>query len=426
MQHDYDVIVIGGGTTGIPAAVQAARAGARTLLVEKNGLLGGTITVAGVTAPALFWAWGRPIIAGIGWELTQRAVDEAGGTLPDFTVPGPKQNSHSVRVNGPLFAALADQMVLESGCQLLLHTMPAAAEPTDTGWRVTLCTKTGLTTMPCRVLIDATGDANVVRLAGLPVRHLPERQPGTLLFRLGGYDPAGIDVEALQRAFDAECAAGRLRRSDVGWNHGSIAGLVRSRGFNCIHVCDIDGGDSESRTAAEVRAREILLDLYRFLRRQPGFEQLRIESICPECGLRETVVIEGRETVTLDDYWSGRVWDDAVCYSFYPIDLHLEDGLDFRPLPDGVVPTLPRGAMLPRASRHMLAPGRHMASDRLANSALRVQASCMAAGQAAGAMAALSARSGASPEELPMADIRQLLEAHGAIVPPPAREGPPA
>jgi flavin-dependent dehydrogenase len=83
----YDVIVLGGGTAGTVAAIQAGRAGARTLLVEKNGMLGGTMTVAGVNFPALFFAWGRQIIAGIGWELVLRTLEETGESLPDMTDP---------------------------------------------------------------------------------------------------------------------------------------------------------------------------------------------------------------------------------------------------------------------------------------------------------------------------------------------------
>jgi hypothetical protein len=196
-----------------------------------------------------------------------------------------------------------------------------------------------------------------------------------------------------------------------------VNGFLRSYGGNANHVCPVDGTTSESRTQAEVAARETLLRIYRFLRAQKGLEGLRIDWIASEVGIRETVTIRGKKTITLEDYLSGRVWEDAVCHSFYPIDLHQVEGFDFRPLPEGVVPTIPRGAMLPEGSRFLLAPGRHMSGDRLAHSAYRVQATCMASGQAAGAMAALAARTGRDPEELDLAEVRALLQTHGAIVP---------
>jgi len=165
-----------------------------------------------------------------------------------------------------------------------------------------------------------------------------------------------------------------------------------------------------------------MLRLFRFLRRQPGLERLRFDYLAPECGVRETATIEGKATVTAEDYTCGRLWEDALCYSFYPIDLHMSSGagVDCRPLTAGIVPTIPRGAMLPMGSRNLIVAGRCIASDRLANSALRVQATAMATGQAARAMAALAARSGTEIEELPLAVIRALLAEHGAIVPEPA------
>ena len=177
--------------------------------------------------------------------------------------------------------------------------------------------------------------------------------------------------------------------------------------------------DSEGKTSLELGARQSLLRFYRFLRQQPGLENLVIEQFSPECGVRETVTIEGKKTIRAEDYRSGRIWDDALCYSFYPIDLHESTGQGLRkePLPEGVIPTIPRGALLPADSRNFIVAGRSVSSDRLANSALRVQASCMAMGQAAGALAARSAQTGLDPEELPIPEIRRLLIDHGAIVP---------
>jgi hypothetical protein len=111
------------------------------------------------------------------------------------------------------------------------------------------------------------------------------------------------------------------------------------------------------------------------------------------------------------------VFDDAVAYSFYFIDLHTEEGGIAQHLPVGVVPTIPRSALVPRGSKHIQVAGRCISSDRLANSALRVQSSCMAMGQAAGAAAALAARMECSSGDVPIDSLRKLLQAHGAIVP---------
>jgi hypothetical protein len=111
------------------------------------------------------------------------------------------------------------------------------------------------------------------------------------------------------------------------------------------------------------------------------------------------------------------VFADAVAHSFYPIDLHYEGGVTPKHLTEGIVPTIPLRALIPKASKNLLVAGRCLSSDQLANSALRVQASCMAMGQAAGATAALAAQTGTTPLQVPVANIRRALARHGAIVP---------
>jgi choline dehydrogenase-like flavoprotein len=415
----YDVIVVGGGPAGSVAAIQAARLGARCLLVEKNGMLGGTTTSAGITVPGLFHAWGRQVIAGIGWELVSRAVRVAGGALPDFTDYHRAPNKLQVRVNGPIYAALLDEAVVTAGAALLLHTTLAAVRRDGDSWCVTLCGKEGLHDERAGVLVDCTGDANAVGLAGYELERSAELQPGTLNVQLSGYDPAAVDYDRLGRAYVQAVASGTLQAVDLALHGDNGRTFLRQRGENAMHVTGIDGSTSAGRTAAEVSARAALLRIYSFLRAQPGLENLTIDWTAAECGIRETRTIRGKSRITAADYASGRLWDDAVCYSFYPIDVHRPSGhgIDLRPLAEGTVPTIPRGAMLPAESGWLLAAGRCVAGDQEANSAYRVQASCMATGQAAGAMAALAATSGTEPAELAIEDVHEALRAHGAIIP---------
>jgi hypothetical protein len=136
-----------------------------------------------------------------------------------------------------------------------------------------------------------------------------------------------------------------------------------------------------------------------------------------ETASRETFRIVGEKTVTVNDYTSGRIYDDALSYSFYPIDLHDENGVKPKPLPHGKVPTIPRGALIPQGSKNIMVAGRCFSSDRLANSAARVQASCMGMGQAAAITAVLAARENTTPSSVPLKDIRRNLKAHNAVVP---------
>ena len=301
--------------------------------------------------------------------------------------------------------------------------MPALVRTAERGdgWSVTLCRKDGLAEYDTKVLIDTTGDANVVSLAGLEVRVPEENQPATLSCRASGYDLAEVDLNAVNAAIAAEVDAGRMSITDAGWNTVSpnVAQWLNSGGNNASHVHHINARDSKGKTELELEARKSLLRLYRFLRKQPGLENLVIDTVSPECGVRETATIKGKATVTADDYREGRIWKDSVCYAFYPIDLHEStgNGLGKEPLAEGTVPTVPRGALLPAGSSNMIVAGRCVSSDRLANSGLRVEASCMAMGQAAGATAALAAAKNTTPLKVPLNDIWGMLSKHGAIVP---------
>lgn len=419
MKHTYDVIVVGGGTAGVVAAIQAGRAGASTLLIEKNAMLGGTVTVGGINAPACFFAWGKQIIGGIGWELMRRTLEET--RQPVATPEGTRDSNRPqhLTMDKAIFAALCDQAVLDAGVELLFHAMPAAAVFADGRWTVTVCSKTGLQVTQARVLIDATGDANAVSLAGFDVVRPTVVQPATLQMHCSGYDPATLDFAALKAASAAAIARGELKTTDIAWHDDGPEAFLRRHGQNASHIRAPQAETSEGKSLAEVEARQAVLRMYRFFKKQPGLADFRVDWICSEVGIRETVTIKGKTTMKASDYEAGRAYEDAVCYAFYPVDEHLNDGkgINYRLLGKNVLPTIPRGAMLPVGSRFLIVAGRCIASDREANSAIRVECPCMAMGQAAGAMAALSARTGVDPEELPLADVYALLREHRAVVP---------
>ncbi|MFW5871330.1 MAG: FAD-dependent oxidoreductase [Verrucomicrobiota bacterium] len=413
MNNKYDVVVIGGGTAGTIAAIQAGREGAETLLVEKNAMLGGTMTIGGVNYPARFFAWGQQVIAGIGWELVCKTLVETGRQIPKPEETRPRE------INVPVYAALADETVLNAGVDVLFHTMPASITFTNQGWTLQICTKTGLQNINAETLIDATGDANAVALAGFEVVRPDIFQPATLTFGCSGYDAEKLDYEALRSASETAIKSGELATTDISWRNNGPEALLRKYGNNSNHVRAPHAETSEGKSLVEIEGRKAILRMYRFFRKQPGLENFRIDWVCSETGIRETGSIRGKKTVSVSDYEAGRMYDDALCYAFYSIDEHLNDGKGFnaRRLKQGILPTIPRAAMLPQGSKFLIAAGRCVASDREANSALRVECPCMAMGQAAGAMAALSARTGIDPEEIPLDDIRSLLRKHKAVIP---------
>lgn len=415
----YDVLVAGAGAAGLCAAIQAARGGASVCLVEKNGIAGGTITAGGIPYPGIFHAWGRQVVAGIGWDLVEKTRQESNDPLPDLYNTNLKEHwRYQVNIDPMIFATLCDEAFAAAGVTVKYHTMIGAVEGKDDGVAVTLCGKDGLYPVFAKRLIDCTGDANAAKMAGAELRVSDPCQPGTLCYYATGYDPEKLDLDAIKAAFDAAMVRGEVFKEDTGWGSGFNPHVLFSRGNNSNHISGINAGDSEGRTKIEIAGRASVLRLYRFLKKQPGLEKLELKLNAAECGVRETRTIVGQATVTAEEYAAGKQYDDAVSYAFYPIDLHdAKVGLDKRNLEPGVVPTVPRGALIPRNTRHLLAAGRILSSDRLANSALRVQATCMATGQAAGALAALSIRLNVPAEEVPMPELRKLLEENKAIVP---------
>ena len=410
-----DVLVIGGGTAGTIAAIQAGRLGARTILVESGSQLGGTTTTGGVDFPGLFHAWGKQVIAGIGWELVVEAVKLNSGDLPDFAKPTGRQHwRHQVRLCGNLYAALAEEACVKAGVQLRYYESPLSVTAVPEGWRVRLGGKGTSVDVVTKQLIDCTGNASVVGLAGLERLREKTRQPGTLIYRLGGYDLPSIDLNALQAKLVAARKSGVLKPTDI---NGGIAGFLGKGGESGNHIPGADSSTSETHSATNILGRQSLLRVVRFLKEEPAFALMNIERLQTETGIRETFRIIGETQITHEDYTSGRVFADAVAHSFYPIDLHYEGGVTPKHLTEGIVPTIPLRALIPKASKNLLVAGRCLSSDQLANSALRVQASCMAMGQAAGATAALAAQTGTTPLQVPVANIRRELARHGAIVP---------
>lgn len=418
MRKKTEIIIVGGGTAGTIAAIQAARVGADVLLIEKNARLGGTISNAGIPYPAHFFAWGKPVVGGIGLELvSQCLLDE--GRDPDDIFKNYSEQKH-IAINAHIYSLIAEEALVNAGGKVLFHTMPAQVNKEKDAWTLSVCGKEGLFELESKVLIDCTGDANIVSLAGLEVIKPDKLQPASYSCRIGGYDPLKLDFEALTIAYQQALDNGELEITDASWDieNPSPIRFLQRFGMNANHILAGNGFDSVSRSDVEIAGRASVLRTFRWLKKQQGLSKLVLEELAPEAGIRETAMIRGKTTVSIDDYESGRIFDDAVCCCYYPIDRHLHSEKNsYHHLEQGTIPTIPRGALLPEGSENLIVAGRCLSSDQLANSALRVQASCMAMGQAVGALAALAVETDTEISAVPINTLRTMLERHQAIFP---------
>ena len=407
-----DILVVGGGTAGTIAAIQAGRAGASTLLIESGSQLGGTTTTGGVAFPGIFHAWGKQIIGGIGWELVMDCVQLNGDKLPNFSLLPDSHWKHQVTVNAPLYTLLAEEKCLEAGVNIRYYETPTQIEFKNGKWEVETVGKGTKTQITCNQVIDCTGNALIASMAGFDVLREADTQPGSLVYRIGGYDYDSLDLTKIPKQYHRYLRQSMLQsQTRTGREHTFVP-------YGYVYVPGADSTTSELHTEANQQGRATLLKLVRELRTFPGCENVRIMDLKTETAVRETYRIDGIYKMTKEDYVDGKVYEDSISHSFYPIDLHREGKSIYQEfLKPDIVASVPLRTLIPKNSKNFLVAGRCVSSDRLANSALRVQASCMGMGQAAAVAAVLASKQGTTPADVPINDIKELLNEHGAIVP---------
>lgn len=408
-QLECDVVVVGGGTAGVFAAIAAAQTGAKTILIEKNGILGGTMTVANICFPGLFFAWGKQIINGPCWDSVLKTVQLGGARLPNITFKPEHHWDEQIGMNRFTYTAVLFQMCEEAGVEVICNSMLSHAENTDNGVRIVATEKSGLYLIDAKVAIDATGDANLAEIMGYPLQRSESLQPATLHNRIDGYDIDEVTLEDIREAYEKADLPSHIVPHAL-YNH------LKAHFIN-IHTPCLDADDSKSKTKLEMDAHYDILRVVNFYKGIKGLENLHVSFVAEETGVRETNRILGESIITAEDYINGKLYSDSVCYAFYPIDLHVMNGIEQEFHKENVVAKVPYSALIPKGSKRLLAAGRCMSSDTMANSGLRVEAPCMATGQAAGCAAAIAAARGINVMDVDYKELCLKLEAIGAIVP---------
>lgn len=417
----YDVIVCGGGPAGVIAATAAARNGARTLLIERYGFVGGMATSALVTPISEFRHYGKQHIAGIPLELMQRAADLGGAEVT--------RDSGNYPVNDEILKLAAQRLLLESGVTLLYHSWLSDCVVED--GRVThviVQNKSGRVAYEGAVFIDCTGDADLVRAAGLPTAKSDVLQPASLWFQLGG-----VDTDALAPLFGdavdgmlpvSETIRGRLLELNAAGEIPIFGGPWINRFFHDGMVSinllreATDASDPEWFTRTECSMREQLHDIIGVLRREfPEFRDCWLAKSGIQTGVRETYRIIGLYQLQRDDILTPKAFPDTIAKGAHVIDVHSTDSNEQKGL---LVPrqeyNIPYRSLVPRDSVNLITAGRCLDADGSGFASARVMATCMAMGQGAGTAAALSVADGSSVADVDVAALRRTLIEQGAVI----------
>jgi FAD dependent oxidoreductase len=450
-RQSHDTLIIGGGNAGCAAALAAARCGARTLLVERYGFLGGTATASMVGPWMTFHSGDERIVGGIAQEIVERLV--ARGASPGHIRDASDYVATITPFDPEVHKALLFEMMREAGVDLLLHAyfLDALLDVHGGVVGARVATVAGVRELEAAVTIDASADAYVAASAGVGVQKGDERgrvQPASLMFRLSHVnldetaayarqypDQVRTRLTAEERNAAALTAVAGLY--DL-WEQARASGEVHvprelvsffatpypdEVTVNMTRVVDIDPLDPDDLTRAEVEARAQVTELVAFFRRSvPGFANARLAATAAQIGIRESRRIVGEYTLTRDDVLNARTFPDAVARSAYPIDIHNPSGsgTTTHRLAPGSAYEIPYRCLVPQRVDNLLVAGRCISTTHEALASTRLTPTVMTLGQAAGTAAALAVESGVVPRLIDTSALRERLIADGVDLRRPA------
>lgn len=452
---DYDVIVCGGGPSGSMAAIASARAGARTLVIEKYGFFGGMATSAwlGPISPMHFGD--ERVIAGIPEEFVER-MRLAGGSTGHLRCTNPHgSGAYLGFYDREHYKWTMIQMMQEAGVDILFHSFVSdVLVDGNQVLGVEVANKSGKRQYRAKVVVDATGDGDVAALAGAEHTVGNERgvsQPSTLMFDMANVDTARLkqymddhleifewasELVAL-KPFAAELqqqhfvgqgfldviaqglASGELYlgRDSLLFLTTTHPGLIH---FNSTRIAGVDGRSAESLTAGEIDGRRQVMSVSEFIVKNiPGFEHAYLAGTGTQIGVRESRHITGEYVITGEDVLHGRKFDDVIARGYFPIDIHNLKGKEG--YGGGGVWTdpedsydIPARTLIPIRLDGLVMAGRAISATHEAHGSLRTQGGAMGIGQAAGVIAGQAALRGEQPRQVPYSAIAEVLLQQGA------------
>ena len=455
LKKEWDVIVAGGGISGSIAAIASARAGARTLLVEQYGFLGGMLTAGGVGPMMSFHAGEQLIIQGITDELIQKLKDKGKSPGHIFDTTGYTYTVTPFDAEG--LKHELEIMFLEAGGELLYHTMLCGAT-TENGvlQSIQICNKAGISSLTAKVFVDATGDADLAYWSGVDTTYgRPEdgcTMPMTMNIKVRNVDIPGVKTyirEHLDEFPQVRKNPGIIDRSP----RLSLGGFIetmkqaRERGelsgvrsdllifetnnpgeviVNTSRIMGYKSTEPYSLTQAEIEGRKHVRELEHFLiHHVAGFENAVVVYSGPTVGVRSSRQIKGVYTLTVDDLVECVHFDDTIAHGGYPIDVHPPKGKDdplfqqrkkVKHLKSGEVYSIPYRSLINPKVSNLITVGRCISATFEAQGGIRVTPIAGAIGHAGGAAAALAVKTGKCANELDIVKLRDLLVMQNAYL----------
>lgn len=421
---EYDVVVCGGGPAGFIAAIAAARNGARTALVERYGFLGGMATMGYVNPVSVFTYNDSQVVGGIPWEFVQKLENMGGGFI--------EKPLGNVAFEQEHYKLLAQRMTLEAGVDLYMHSyLSGSVMDGSRIAQIVIENKNGTEALSSKVFIDCTGDGDLAALASVEMQ--PDEgaplQPLSSYFILGGVD---LDTPMMQEAIrhnkqgeNCHCLPVREklleRKEELGIPEFGGPWFCRTGqdGVVTVNMTRTAGNAIDNRdfVRAECVLREDAFRMAALLKDNfDEFKDSYLIAVSVQGGIRETRRIKGIHTITADEYVTAYHYHDSIARGAHPIDIHVASGpaqnITFLKTPAYV----PYRALIAPTHSNLIVAGRCLSADKKAFASLRVQASCMDMGQAAGTAAAMAAISGLPVQEVNTELLVAKLREQGSII----------
>jgi hypothetical protein len=427
---EYEVAVLGGGPAGIAAAVAAARAGRRTLLVERYGFLGGMGTAAGVTnfcgLHANVHGEMHRVVRGVASDLLAR-IDRLDGLNKPHLILG---KILAQAYDTAAYKIAADDLLAEHDVDILFHALGAGVAMQDET-RVNALfveTKAGRQAIRADIFIDCSGDGDLAAWAGARYEvgdgHGRMLYP-SMMFRLNGIDPAKAGdawrtiPQLMEQAeasgthrFPRKAAIVRPQRSPIEWRV-NFTQLKRDDGSA------INGLEPDDLTRGEIDGRRQAVEAFRFLRTVPGFENSYIVDLPPQLGIRETRRVVGGYQLSGEDVLGCASFDDSIGINGWPMEVHVAGDVIFKfpPIPESRgYNEMPYRMLVPQGLDNLLVAGRCASMTHDGQSAARVSGACFAMGEAAGTAAALALSGNTPPRDIAIEKLQQALKQQDAFI----------